>query len=154
VRVSLVEEATHFVGEPFDIVGREVVSAAGIHRNGPTVLPTKAIGQEPVEGLSGNLRGGIPQRHVERSHGNRPLAMASRLLVFHHAVPAEKRIDRVAASSRQVVSRQKPRREALADEARLPEAPDRGESVAHDGATVTLLVGHECDDARRKISRR
>ena len=40
-----------------------------------------------LQRLSGNPRGRVPQRHIQRPHGDAPFALPSGLLPVHHAVP-------------------------------------------------------------------
>ena len=75
------------------------------------------------------------------------LAVTARLLARHHRLPGEKRIEAAAR-------REQARREALADQATLRKAAERGEAVADDGRSVAARVRCDGDDARRQATAR
>jgi hypothetical protein len=109
-----------------------------------------AFGEQAEERLAGDLGRRVPHRHVERSDGDRPLAVASRLLVRHHGGPDPVRIEIVAALVEKALGSrlQDAVAEALADEAALAVASVRVEAVADDAPPVAHDVRDDRHEAR------
>jgi hypothetical protein len=73
-------EAAHFVAQARDVVLRIDVTAGRVHTY---LLPrdrlaAKPAGKERMQGQSGDLRRGIPDRHVQRADRDASFAMPAR----------------------------------------------------------------------------
>ena len=80
--VAAVEVALHLVLQAFEALAGIVVAAGGVDEDlaGRPAIAV-ALGQQAEQRLALDLGDGVPDRHVDRAHGDRALAMAARLLV-------------------------------------------------------------------------
>jgi len=148
--VAALEVAAHLGPERRVVLARIVVAAGGVDEDPRVRLAALAFGDEAEEGLAGDLGRRVPYRHVERSDGDRALAVASRLLVRHHGGPDPVRIEIAAALVEKALGRrlQDAVAEALADEAALAVPSVRVEAVADDAPPVAHDIGDDRHEAR------
>ena len=149
--VAAVGVAAHLVLQGGQPLLRVVVAPGGVDED-PALRAAVAVPvrEQDVQRLLLELRDGVPHRHVERPDGDRPLAVATGLLVGHdggphavgveHAPLVEQRLGR---------GTEQPGDEALAQQRALAVPPVGVEAVADHGAPVALLVGDDRDEAER-----
>jgi hypothetical protein len=92
--VAEIGEPSYLIGQASYVVRGVIISAAGIDGNAwaPFLRSAGAVTQEPVEGQAGDLRRGVPERHIEGADGDAPLAVAARLFAGHHHLPGAERV--------------------------------------------------------------
>jgi hypothetical protein len=98
VGVALIEEPAQLLGQAADVVLGEVVAAARVTRDRRIgAAKSGRFGEEGVQGSTGDLGRrvpqGVPQGHVQRSHGHAPLTVPTGILAPHHGVAGPERID-------------------------------------------------------------
>src|SRR5262249_60202817 len=104
------------------VIARVVVAAGYKNEDALVALAVSVpLGEQPIQRLSGDLRDGVPDRHVHRADGDRPLAVAAWLFIHHHPIPDLRRIEigSIRLEERARLSFQKARDESLAQEATL-----------------------------------
>jgi len=53
----------------------------------------RALHQKSVKRQPGNLRGGIPERHIEGAYGDASFAVAAGFFIGHHNPPGAERVE-------------------------------------------------------------
>lgn len=88
-------EAAHLLRQRGEVIPGIGVAAARVdaHLGCGEGSGAEPAAEKSMERQSGCLGGGIPQRHVERAHGDAALAMATRLLARHHRLPGLERVE-------------------------------------------------------------
>src|SRR6266404_1397247 len=138
MREAEVRQAPYFLRQSRRIIGRIMVTAAGV--DGYAARFARSIAdelcQQTIERDLSDLRRGIPERHVERTDGNAALTVTARLLALHHYRPGPEGVEvrSVVVGEVGVAGAQQARRKSLPDEAALGKPPDRGEPIADNGA--------------------
>ena len=91
--VALVLVAAHLGVQAFKLLAGVVVAAARIDQDSLVRLTAvEALGQQLPQRFAGDLRHGIPYRHVEPARRVRAVAVAARLLIGHEAFPDRERV--------------------------------------------------------------
>src|SRR5215469_472486 len=119
-----------------DVIGGVVITASGIDGDrgrrialrGPRAVHQKSIKRQP-----GDLRGGIPERHIEGAYGDASLAVAAWFFIDHHNLPGAERVEVGSGFVHEIglARGEQARREPLANEAALCEAADRREAITN-----------------------
>src|SRR6185369_10218394 len=136
--VAAVDVAPHLAPQRAEVLAGIVVAAGRVDEHARVGLDAMPLGEQPEEGLAGDLRDGVPHGHVDRADGNGALAVAAGLLVAHERGPYAIGIEvhPGVVEQRVRISGEESRREPLANETTLPVAPIRVESVADDAPSV------------------
>ena len=87
----------------------------------------RAIHQKSVKRQPSDLRGGIPERHIEGAYSHASLAVAARFLIGHHDPPGTERVEVGSGFIQKIglARGEQARGESLANETALCEAADR-----------------------------
>src|SRR5262249_27487719 len=74
---------------------RVVVAAAGINSDlwRRHLNLAEAVGEGAIQRHAGDLRRGIPKRHIERPHRDATLPVTARFLAGHHHPPCAERVE-------------------------------------------------------------
>src|SRR6266849_6474311 len=95
VREAEVRQAAYFLRQSWRIIGRIMVTATGVDAHAACFARSIAdeLCQQTIERDLGDFRRGIPERHVKRTDGDAALAVAARLLAFHHYRPGPEGVE-------------------------------------------------------------
>src|SRR6516165_7624407 len=129
--IAEIAKAADLIGKTTDIVGGVVISASGVDWRACHFGAGSTIRQKPVKQQLRNLRRSIPERHIQRSDCDAPLAVATRLFAAHHDLPRAERVEVCPCIVHEinVTGGQQTGREPLPNETTLCEAADRGKAV-------------------------
>ncbi len=151
--VAAVEVGAHLGAQRGVVLAGMVVAAGGVDEHAGVGRAAVARGEQVVQGLAGDLGGGVPDGHVQRADGDGALAVAAGLLVAHQGGPDAVGVEVVPGVVEEGggVGFEQARGEAFADQAALAVAAVGVEAVADDGAAVAHHVGDDGDQAGRHL---
>jgi hypothetical protein len=126
--IAEIAKAADLVLQKSDIVARVVIPATGVDGDGGGGAAHFASGdtirQELVKWQVCDLRGSVPDSHIESADCNAALAVATRLFAGHHDLQRTERVEVCPCGIHDidVASSQQARCEPLADQTALREA--------------------------------
>jgi hypothetical protein len=152
-RIAALEIAAHLGTQRIVAFARIVIAARSIDKHTRIRRHAVAFGQQTEERLVGDFRDGVPHRHVERSNGDRALAMTAGLLIRHHCGPDAVRIEIVASriEQRRRIGLEQSGRETLSDQPTMTVASIRIEAATDNAPSFALDVGDDGDQTGRHL---